>query len=369
MSIRISLKPKQVERLLERLHQAYAGNHLRLVKRIHTILYAVEGRSANDIAEIMGLSEQCVRNYVSAFVLKGLDSLAYQRPSGRVPKLTKTQKRELGGLLDKGPEAAGYDLGGWTSALIQDLILTHFGVEYSPQYIAELLKNLGFSWQKACFASEHLEDVSEEQREWMTKKWPELLRQARELKAWLLFGDECSFAQWGSLSYTWARRGCQPTVKTSGKRQAYKVWGFIEYFSGALLYQGQTGKLNSDGYQVFIRGVLKRTQRHVIIVQDGARYHTSKAMQEFFAAHADRLTVHQLPRYSPKFNPIEFFWRNLKKHTTHLRYFPTFDQLVEKVDSKLRYFAELPSAIKAVMGRYYETAGAKVAAQKSKSFS
>lgn len=42
MSIRINLKPKQVEQLIERLHQAYAGNHLRLVKRLHTILYAVE---------------------------------------------------------------------------------------------------------------------------------------------------------------------------------------------------------------------------------------------------------------------------------------------------------------------------------------
>jgi transposase len=362
MSIRISLRPKQVEQLIERLHQAYAGNHLRLVKRIHTILYAVEGRTVTDIAEILGLSEQCVRNYVAAFVLKGLVSLTYQRPSGRAPKLTKTQKRQLENLLDKGPEAAGYDVGGWSSALIQDLILTRFGVEYRPQYIAELLKNLGYSWQKARFASEHLDDVSQEQRDWMTKQWPDILRQAKAVKAWLLFGDECSFAQWGSLSYTWARRGCQPTVKTSGKRHAYKVWGFIEYFSGALLYQGQTGKLNSDSYQAFIRGVLKRTKRHVIILQDGARYHTSKAMQEFFAVHADRLTVHQLPRYSPEFNPIEFFWRKLKKHTTHLRYFPTFDKLVEKVDSKLRYFAELPCAIQAVMGRYCETAGAEVAA-------
>ena len=362
MSIRINLKPRQVEQLMERLHQAYAGNHLRLVKRIHTILYAVEGRPASDIAEILGLSEQCVRNYVAAFVLKGLASLTYQRPPGRAPRLTKTQKRELEDLLDKGPEPAGYDEGGWTSALIQDLILTRFGVEYSPQYIAELLKHLGYSWQKARFVSEHLDDVSQEQRDWMTKTWPEILRKAKEMNAWLLFGDEASFAQWGSLSYTWARRGCQPTVKTSGKRRAYKVWGFIEFFSGALFYQGQTGKLNSEGYQAFIRGILKRTKRHLILVQDGARYHTSKAMQEFFAAHTDRITVQQLPRYSPEFNPIEFFWRNLKKYATHLRYFPTFEKLVEKVDSKLRYFAELPSAIQAVMGRYREIVGAGVAA-------
>jgi len=62
MSIRISLKPKQVEQLMKRLHQAHAGNHLRWVKRIHAILYAVEGRSVTDIAEIIGLSEQCARN-------------------------------------------------------------------------------------------------------------------------------------------------------------------------------------------------------------------------------------------------------------------------------------------------------------------
>jgi transposase len=362
MSIRINLKPKQVEQLIERLHQAYAGNHLRLVKRIHTILYAVEGRTASDIAEILGVSEQCVRNYVAAYVLKGLASLEYQRPPGRAPRLTKTQKRKLEDLLDKGPEKAGYDEGGWTSALIQDLILIRFGVEYSPQYIAELLKNLGYSWQKARFVSAHLDDVSQEQRDWITKTWPEILRKAKELNAWLLFGDEASFAQWGSLTYTWARRGCQPTVKTSGKRRAYKVWGFIEFFSGALFYQGQTGKLNSAGYQAFILGILKRTRRHLLLVQDGARYHTSKAMQEFFAAHADRITVYQLPRYSPEFNPIEFFWRNLKKHATHLRYFPTFEKLIEKVDSKLRYFAELPRAIKAVMGRYREMVGAEVAA-------
>jgi len=38
----------------------------------------------------------------------------------------------------------------------------------------------------------------------------------------ILFGDEArdphcgGFPQWGTLSYTWARRGKQPLVKTSG---------------------------------------------------------------------------------------------------------------------------------------------------------
>ena len=183
MFIRLRLKSKQLEKLLDRLHQAYAGGQLRLVKRIHTILFALEGKSAADIAEILGMSEQCARAYVTAFILKGLDSLVYHRPPGRPARLTKTQKRQLEQLIDKGPEAAGYDQGCWSSALIQDLILTRFGVEYSPQYLAEFLKNLGYSYQKARFTSDHLDDVSEEQRDWLKNRWPALLREAKAKKA------------------------------------------------------------------------------------------------------------------------------------------------------------------------------------------
>ena len=40
--------------------------------------------------------------------------------------------------------------------MIQDLIQTRFGVSYHPHYLATLLGNLGFSYQKARFVSDHL---------------------------------------------------------------------------------------------------------------------------------------------------------------------------------------------------------------------
>lgn len=362
MQIRISLKSRRYQELIQRLHAAYAKGQLRLVKRIHALLYIVDGETVQAVVAILGLSEQSVYNYVTAFLLKGLDSLVYQRPSGRPPKLTKSQRKELGRWIDEGPEAAGYDCGCWNTALIQDLILTRYGIEYTPQYLAQLLKTLGFSYQKACFESDHLADVANEQKTWMKKTWPEILQLAQTKHALLFFGDECSFAQWGSLSYTWARRGHQPKVKTSGKRKGYKVFGFIDYFTGALFYKGQTGKFTSETYQAFIEDVLARTTQPLIIVQDGAKYHTSKAMQEFWAAHVDRITVYQLPRYSPDFNPIEHLWRNVKKQATHLRYFATYEALITKVEDKLHYFARLPESIKHLMGKYCETLGAETAA-------
>ena len=175
----------------------------------------------------------------------------------------------------------------------------------------------------------------------------------------ILFGDEASFAQWGSLSYTWALKGHQPTVKTSGKRKAYKVFGLIDYVSGRLFWKGQTGRFTAESYAAFLLDVLAQTKQHLILIQDGAKYHTSRSMREFFAAHTDRLTQYQLPSYSPDFNPIEFLWKKVKKQATHLKYFATFEALVAKVDESLGQLAGLPAEILALMGRYCDTLGAE----------
>jgi len=356
MQIRIRLKSESRQSLVERLHQAYAGGHLRLVKRIHALLYVVEGESIAAVCTLLDLGEQTVRDYIRTFIVKGVDSLSYRQPSGRPPKLTKTQRKELSDLIIAGPEAAGYGSACWTAIVIQDLILRHFGVEYHPQYICSLLDNMGFSFQKARFVSDHLDEAARLQ--WLQTTWPEISRLAAEKKAMILFGDEASFAQWGSLSYTWALKGHQPLVKTSGKRKAYKVFGLIDYVSGHFFWKGQTGRFNAESYAAFLADVLGQTKQHLILIQDGAMYHTSRSMTEFFAAHTDRLTRYQLPSYSPDYNPIEFLWKKVKKQATHLKYFPEFAALIQKVDGTLHHFANMPDEITSLMGLYCKLLGA-----------
>jgi len=66
----------------------------------------------------------------------------------------------------------------------------------------------------------------------------------------------------------------------------------------------------------------------------------------------DRLTVCQLPSYSPDYNPIEYLWRNVKKEGTHLKYFPTFDTLISAVDTALAYFKQHLELVKNLFGLY-----------------
>ena len=60
--------------------------------------------------------------------------------------------------------------------MIQQLIYARFGVLYNVFYIAQLLKNLGFSSQKAAFVSDHLDESK--RHEWRTSTWPQILRKA-----------------------------------------------------------------------------------------------------------------------------------------------------------------------------------------------
>ena len=147
----------------------------------------------------------------------------------------------------------------------------------------------------------------------------------------------------------------------SGKRKGYKVFGLIDDFSGQFFYKTHEGRFNSASYAAFLLDVLSQTRRHIVVIQDGARYHTSQAMQQFFSAHAARLTLEQLPSYSPDFTPIEHLWKKIKKEATHLKYFPEFTWLQAEVDRALRHFAQTPSEITVLMARYGETLGAMAA--------
>ena len=268
------------------------------------------------------------------------------RTTGHPSQLTPTQKAALAIWIEAELVQAGCSGACWRSPMIQQLIYDCFGVFYNVFYIAQLLKNLGFSFQKAAFVSDHLDE--DKRQAWRTTTWPQILRRAKERKALLLFGDEASFPQWGTLTYTWARRGQQPKVKTCGKRKGYKVFGLIDYFTGHFFYQGQDGRLNSATYIAFLTRVLAQTTQPIILIQDGAKYHTSAETQAFVAQQTARLQVVQLPIYSPDYNPIEKLWKKIKQQDTHLHYFPTFEALTEQVEQALLKFTNAPEEILAL---------------------
>jgi transposase len=356
VSIRIQLSHATVKALHNRLQHAYRRDDVRLVRRLTVMIdLLVHHVPVAVLHARWGLSISCIYQWRQDFLLRGMASFVYHQSGGRRPKWTPRQKKRLVELLEAGPLVVGCETACWTSVLIRVLIWREFGVLYHCPYVWTWLHHLGFSFQKARFGSDHLDTAR--RPAWLQEEWPTILRAAKRRQGLLLFEDEARFAQGGSLSSTWARRGQQPEVKTSGKRKGSKVFGAMEYFSGRLCYQGIEGRLTSESYQAFVRTILAHTTEPLFLIHDGARDHTSQATTPFLAQYAERITVHPLPSYTPADNPIEYLWKKTKKRATHNQYFKEFAVLTVSVDKALAYFATHPETVLGLFGLYCEESG------------
>jgi transposase len=174
---RITFSKSNVKRFQQELNKAYQRGDKRAICRLSVLLMIGSNVALETILSVWNVSQQTAYNWLNDFLAYQFDRLEYQNAPGRPPRLTKSQKRELAQWIEEGPEACGYPTGCWTSILIQDLIYQKFHVMYSRFYVCELLGNLGFSFQKARFISDHLDEegISENIEASQTGRRPRVL--------------------------------------------------------------------------------------------------------------------------------------------------------------------------------------------------
>lgn len=349
--MRIQFSQQTVKQLDEELKKSQSLNNLRLFKIVKALLMIANHTPLASIAGFLHVSERQIQNWLYLFLVDRFSWLSgyHYRGRGRKPKLNKDQKQQLYNLICDGPEKCGFDCGIWTSGMIIELVQSKFNVLYNPRYLCELLKKLNLSYQKAAFISDHLDE--EKRKEWREITWPAIIKEARQKNAVILFGDEVSFAQWGSLSRTWAPKGKQPKIKTTGKRKGMKIFGAIEFFDGNFHYMETPDKFNSKTYIQFLEIVVSQYSCPVILIEDGAKYHNGPEARDFKKQMEldDKLFVYRLPSYSPDYNPIEKLWRTTKREATHCKYFPTFDDLKNSVFKVFEKFMHNATKVISVM--------------------
>jgi transposase len=313
----------------------------RQVTSLRAILAVMDGQSLTAVAWSLRVHARTVAAWVCVFCGDGRRGAPRNNPTGRPPKLTPTPQAARAIRMDAGPVQAGVRRACWRSPLVPPLLDDRGGGFDHVCSMAPWLKPLGVSSQQAAFISAPLDEG--QRPAWCTTTWPPRRRLAKARKALRLWGDDASCPPWGTLAYTWARRGHQPLVKTSGTRTGDTVVGRSEYVTGRFWYQGLEGRLHSEAYSALLTPVLAQTTPPLLLSQEGARYHPSAARQRFCAQPRERLTVCQLPSDAPDDNPIAKLWKNVTKEGTHRHYFPTGEALTDQVEHALLTFATMPA--------------------------
>lgn len=123
----------------------------------------------------------------------------------------------------------------------------------------------------------------------------------------------------------WSLKGHQPEIFTYGGRLRQPLIGAVDPIQGNL-HVAFSDTLKAVQFQHFLEGVLSRypEANKLIIVLDNARAHLSKELEPFLEANKARFELVFLPPYSPDLNPMEWFWKFLRKSVTHNTFFGNF---------------------------------------------
>ena len=237
----VTISKELQEKLRASIPVSLATKNIMAYRLAMVLIMIGEGHSVNEITNLFMVNSKTIFSWICKFMSNGIAWVTgrHYEGRGRKEKLTNAQKKSLYDMIVKGPEAQGFSSGIWNSAMIGELIFIKFSVRFNLNYLPSLLKKMKLSYQRARFISDRRDEEKYEQarKEWVEKTLPDLIKKAKEENAVVLFGDEVSFAMWGSLSRTWSPVGVQPTVKTKGIRKGLKMFGVIELKGGSFQYQ------------------------------------------------------------------------------------------------------------------------------------
>ena len=118
--------------------------------RLYAVYQVSLGHSSRKLEELYNTSYKQITNWVHRFESEGIEGLKDKPGRGRTSRLTKDQETELQDLLqNKSPIVYGFNTETWTGPLLIDWIFKNFGISYKKAQIYNIIKDLGFSHQKA----------------------------------------------------------------------------------------------------------------------------------------------------------------------------------------------------------------------------
>ena len=140
--------------------------------------------------------------------------------------------------------------------------------------------------------------------------------------------DESIFVYDSIVRHVWALKGSKPRVRITGSHKKTFVFGTLS-IDGRQLFR-QYPNMNGDTFLKFLK-CLKRKFKKFVFFYDGAPWHKTKQIEEFFEENKECIIPILFPKCSPEFNPVEECWRQGKDDILGSMCSPTFDDLQRSV--------------------------------------
>lgn len=279
-------------------------------RRLRAVKLAEQGWNQRTIAEILGVSEAAVSQWMATWRREGREGVLTHRSPGPSARLTAEQKRLIPDFLWHGAEAYGFRGEVWTCARVARVIKREFSVRYSKGHVSRLLKQL--QWTPQIPITRALQRDEAEIAAWRTQTWPDLRARARRERRIPVFVDESGFYLLPGVVKTYAPKGRTPILREWQSRDHLSVMGGITPQGKLYTLVRQTSLTTLDSVQ-FLRHLLCETTGRLLVIWDGSPIHRGAEIGDFLARDKTRrIELVRLPPYAPDLNPTEELWQQLK---------------------------------------------------------
>jgi len=287
----------------------------RIRDRIKAVLLSDEGWTPQQIARVLLISDQAIREHVHEYQIS--EKLKPEN-GGSEGKLSEEQSDRLRTHLE-----------GHTYLYVKDIVAyvtATFKITYSIPGMRHWLKRHHFSYKKPAIVPGKAD--KERQEYWLAEY--EKLRQELPADETIGFIDGVHPTHNVQPAFGWIKTGVRKEIPANTGRERINLTGMIDVISHNVLVQ-EDETLNADATIQFFRKIEEAypTKRKIHIFCDNAPYYRNKAVKAYLKT--SRVELHFLPPYSPNLNPIERLWKWMKErviYNTYYQYFEDFKAAV-----------------------------------------
>lgn len=117
--------------------------------RLYAVYQVSMGQSSRKLEDLYNTSFKQITNWVHRFEKEGIAGLKDKKGRGRTARLNEGQRNRIAALLSNEPPTDhGYNSGTWTGPMLIEWIEKHYQIIYKKAQIYNIIKSLGFSYQK-----------------------------------------------------------------------------------------------------------------------------------------------------------------------------------------------------------------------------
>ncbi|GHO71961.1 hypothetical protein KSC_108530 [Ktedonobacter sp. SOSP1-52] len=235
---------------------------------------------------------------------------------GRLPKVTATYLKRLLSLIEQDPRTLDCPFSNWTAPLLAEYLAEQTGIEVDESRIRHYLHAHGYGLSRRVLT------VSSPDPEYKSKRLriEELQWQAQAGEIDLYYEDEIDLALLPTITRCWCKRGQQRKIQTPRQNQKRYGAGLIHWVSGKLYWATSDHKDNAL-FRSVLTQILEPAETEMVrkkyVIVDNYRIHFAKPVLALLAAHSEQIELVTLPTYSPQLNPVERFWKHLRRKVTH----------------------------------------------------